>query len=98
MKAERGRCRQIQPAEDRESSRGRGSLQSVQRNGLAILGRSPSGLENMIKRVMVATVGAAMGSLAGLLAAYLGGGNAAIVIGALVGAVLPLLLLGAPGK
>jgi hypothetical protein len=52
----------------------------------------------MIKRVMVATVGAAMGSLAGLLAAYLGGGNAAIVIGALVGAVLPLLLLGAPGK
>ena len=52
----------------------------------------------MAKRVMVVLVGAGMGSLAGLLVAFLGLGNAAILVGAVVGGVLPLVFLGAPGK
>ena len=52
----------------------------------------------MAKRVMVVVVGAGIGSLAGLVVAFLGVGNMALIGGAVVGAVVPLLLLGAPGK
>lgn len=51
----------------------------------------------MAKRVMVAVVGAGLGSLAGLLISFLGAGNAALWIGALVGAAVPLAVLGPPG-
>ena len=52
----------------------------------------------MAKRIMVAVVGAGIGSLAGLLISFLGAGNSALVVGAAVGAVIPLLVLGRPGK
>jgi hypothetical protein len=47
---------------------------------------------------MIAVVGAGIGSLLGLLVSFLGAGNAALIGGAAVGAVVPLLVLGAPGK
>jgi len=52
----------------------------------------------MGKRIMVAVVGAGIGSLLGLLASFLGAGNSALVIGAVAGAVIPLLVLGSPGR
>jgi len=52
----------------------------------------------MAKRLMIVVVGAGIGSLAGLLVSFLGGGNAALIGGAAVGAAVPLLTLGAPGK
>jgi hypothetical protein len=52
----------------------------------------------MGKRVMLAVVGAGIGSLAGLLISFLGAGNAALIAGAVVGAVVPLLWLGRPGQ
>jgi hypothetical protein len=52
----------------------------------------------MAKRLMIAVVGAGIGSLLGLLVSFLGAGNAALIGGAAVGAVVPLLVLGAPGK
>lgn len=52
----------------------------------------------MGKRVMLAIVGAGIGSLAGLLVSFLGVGNAALVAGAVIGAIVPLLVLGKPGK
>lgn len=47
---------------------------------------------------MLAIVGAGIGSLAGLLISFLGAGNAALVAGAVIGAILPLLVMGKPGK
>ena len=47
---------------------------------------------------MLAVVGAGIGSLAGLLISFLGAGNAALVWGAVLGAILPLLVMGRPGK
>jgi hypothetical protein len=52
----------------------------------------------MGKRIMLVVVGAGMGSLAGLLAAFLGAGNIALIVGAVVGGILPLVVLGAPGR
>ena len=52
----------------------------------------------MGKRIMLAVVGAGIGSLAGLLVSFLGAGNAAIFGGAIVGAILPFLVLGAPSR
>jgi hypothetical protein len=52
----------------------------------------------MFKRVMVIVVGAGMGSLAGLLISLLGAGNLGLVIGAVAGALLPLIVLGPPGR
>jgi len=52
----------------------------------------------MGKRIMVALVGAGIGSLAGLLVSFLGVGNWALIAGAAAGAVLPLVVLGEPGK
>jgi hypothetical protein len=52
----------------------------------------------MAKRIMIAVVGAGIGSLAGLLAAFLGAGNFALVAGAVVGAAVPLIWLGSPGR
>jgi hypothetical protein len=51
----------------------------------------------MGKRVMVAVVGAGIGSLAGLLVSFLGVGNWALIAGAVIGATIPLLVLGPPG-
>lgn len=51
----------------------------------------------MAKRIMVSVIGAGMGSLVGLLVSFMGAGNPALIIGAVVGAVLPLLVLGSPG-
>ena len=47
---------------------------------------------------MLALVGAGIGSLAGLLVSFLGAGNIALIAGAVVGAIVPLLLLGKPGQ
>jgi hypothetical protein len=52
----------------------------------------------MGKRVMVAIVGAGIGSLAGLLLSFLGVGNWALIAGAIIGAIVPLLVLGQPGE
>lgn len=52
----------------------------------------------MGKRIMIAVVGAGIGSLAGLLFSFLGAGNAALIAGAVAGAVIPLVVLGRPGK
>jgi hypothetical protein len=42
----------------------------------------------MIKRLLVAVVGMAMGGLVGLLVALLGAGNLAILLGAVLGGLL----------
>ncbi len=47
---------------------------------------------------MLAVVGAGIGAFAGLVAAFLGAGNAALLAGAAVGAIVPQFWLGAPGK
>ncbi len=52
----------------------------------------------MGKRIMIAVVGAGLGSLAGLLASFLGAGNGALIVGAVLGAILPLVVLGAPDR
>jgi hypothetical protein len=52
----------------------------------------------MAKRIMIAVVGAGIGSLAGLLIDVLGVGNPALIIGAVAGALIPLLVLGPPGR
>jgi hypothetical protein len=52
----------------------------------------------MGKRIMVAVVGAGIGSLVGLFVASLGMGTLALPGGAALGAILPLLVLGKPGK
>jgi hypothetical protein len=51
----------------------------------------------MAKRVMVAVVGAGIGSLVGLFVSFLGVGNPALILGAIAGALIPLLVLGKPG-
>ena len=51
-----------------------------------------------MKRLMLAVVGAGIGSLGGLLVSFLlHDWTPALVIGALAGAVIPLIVLGAPG-
>ena len=45
----------------------------------------------MGKRVMLAVVGAGIGSLAGLLISFLGAGNAALIAGAVVGGGPPAM-------
>lgn len=52
----------------------------------------------MGKRIILAVVGAGIGSLAGLLISFLGAGNPALIVGAVAGAVIPLVVLGKPGK
>jgi uncharacterized membrane protein YeaQ/YmgE (transglycosylase-associated protein family) len=52
----------------------------------------------MSKRLMIAVVGAGIGSLAGLLVSFLGAGNSALIVGAVLGAVVPLVVMGAPGR
>jgi hypothetical protein len=52
----------------------------------------------MGKRIMVAVVGAGIGALAGLLISYLGLGTPALIGGAVVGAIVPLVVLGKPGR
>ena len=52
----------------------------------------------MAKRIMVVVVGAGIGSLAGLLASFLGAGNFALIAGAVLGAAIPLAVLGKPGQ
>jgi len=51
-----------------------------------------------MKRVMISVVGAAIGSLVGLLAAWLGAGNAALIGCAVAGGVLPHVILGPPAS
>jgi len=51
----------------------------------------------MPKRIMIAVVGAGIGSLVGLLISFLGAGNPALIAGGVIGAVIPLLVLGPPG-
>ena len=52
----------------------------------------------MAKRIMLAVVGAGIGSLIGLLISFLGAGNPALIAGGVIGAVIPLLVLGPPGQ
>jgi hypothetical protein len=52
----------------------------------------------MGKRIMLTVVGAGIGGLVGLAIAFLGAGNAGVIGGAAVGAVVPQFLLGSPGK
>ena len=51
----------------------------------------------MTKRIMVAVIGAGMGALVGLLIDFLGGGNIALIICGIAGALIPLVVLGQPG-
>ncbi len=51
----------------------------------------------MGKRLFFVVVAAALGSVIGLLADFLGAGRGAIVAGAAVGAIVPLFM-GPPGK
>ena len=52
----------------------------------------------MGKRIMIVVVGAGIGSLAGLCFSFLGAGNAALIVGAIAGAVIPVVVLDRPGK
>jgi hypothetical protein len=52
----------------------------------------------MGKRMMVVVVGAGTGALVGVAAIFLGAGSYGPIVGAALGAVLPLLVLGKPGK
>jgi uncharacterized membrane protein YeaQ/YmgE (transglycosylase-associated protein family) len=53
----------------------------------------------MGKRIFLAVVGAGIGSLLGLLVSYLVGGyNPALILGAVLGAIVPLAVLCAPGR
>ena len=47
---------------------------------------------------MVVVVGAGLGSLVGVAARFLGAGDAVVFVAAGVGAVLPLIVLGRPGR
>jgi hypothetical protein len=51
----------------------------------------------MVKRLMLAVVGAGIGALSGLLAAAMGMGTPALWIGAAVGAIVPQFVIGPPG-
>jgi hypothetical protein len=51
----------------------------------------------MVKRIMVAVIGAGIGSLVGLFVSSLGVGNPALIVGAIAGALIPLAVLGSPG-
>lgn len=53
---------------------------------------------SVAKRIMLAVVGAGMGSLVGLLVDFAGAGNVALIGGAVAGAIIPLALLGQPGR
>jgi len=49
------------------------------------------------KRIMVAVIGAGSGSLVGLLVSFLAHDNRIpLIVGAAIGAVLPLIVLGKP--
>jgi hypothetical protein len=52
----------------------------------------------MFKRIILAVVGGAMGAFAGLAIAYFGGGNAAILLGGIIGAIVPQFVLGPPAR
>lgn len=47
---------------------------------------------------MLAVVGAGLGAFAGLLVAFLGAGNGALLVGGAIGAIVPQFVLGAPEK
>jgi hypothetical protein len=51
----------------------------------------------MAKRIMLGVIGAGMGALVGLLVDFMGAGNPALVICALLGAIVPQFVLGQPG-
>jgi hypothetical protein len=51
----------------------------------------------MGRRIMLGIIGGGMGALVGLLVDFLGGGNPALVICAILGAVVPQFILGEPG-
>jgi uncharacterized protein YacL len=59
--------------------------------------QSGSAASAIAKRLMLAVVGAGIGSLAGLLISFLGAGNLALIAGAIAGAIIPLVVLGPPG-
>ena len=50
----------------------------------------------MGKRIMLMVVGAGIGSLLGLFVSFVGVGNWALIGGALLGAIVPPLVLGPP--
>jgi hypothetical protein len=51
----------------------------------------------MAKRLMAVVIGAGIGSMVGLLVSFMGVGNPALILGAIAGAIIPLLVLGKPG-
>jgi hypothetical protein len=55
-------------------------------------------MDYMLKRIMLAVVGAGMGALIGLLLDFMGGGNIALIGGGVAGAIIPLALLGQPSR
>lgn len=53
----------------------------------------------MAKRIMIAVVGAGIGSLVGLLVSFLAGNNPwPLILGAAAGVIIPFLVLGAPER
>jgi hypothetical protein len=47
---------------------------------------------------MLSIVGAGMGALLGLIFDFLGAGPKALIAGGVIGAIIPQLVLGSPGK
>ena len=78
---------------------GRESLTFTSRTRIGEL-RSPSPelSWDVGKRIMLVVVGAGIGSLAGLLASFLGMGNWALIAGAVAGGLIPPLVLGPPSR
>jgi len=51
----------------------------------------------MGRRIMLGIIGAGIGSFVGLLVDFLGAGNPALVVCAVLGAIVPQFILGRPG-
>ena len=43
-------------------------------------------------------IGAGMGALAGLVLSFVGFGNTGLWVGAIIGGIIPLVVLGRPGR
>jgi hypothetical protein len=50
------------------------------------------------KRIILIVIGAGMGALAGLVLSFIGLGNKGLFIGAIVGGLIPPIVLGRPGR
>jgi hypothetical protein len=75
-----------------------GSTSDPRRATIECMEQPAGAASGIAKRLMLAVVGAGIGSLVGLLISFLGAGNLALIAGAIAGAVIPLVVLGPPGR